>query len=165
MVPKGTALPPTSTDEVTAGLIRLLALDPSSDDDTNAAAELVARYAAHATAHRTARQPAGVTSQTEVELSPGDLWHELTRDLTYLIALANQWTQIHYIDISSESFKLPLYLGIFTYIIVLCCPEQVWDVCDEAGRGACKGGAASNICLQVGQACPAQRGPAPVSTY
>ena len=94
MVPKGTALPPTSTDEVTAGLIRLLALDPSSDDDTNAAAELVARYAAHATAHRTARQPAGATSQTEVELSPGDLWHELTRDLTYLIAPANQWTQI-----------------------------------------------------------------------
>jgi hypothetical protein len=66
---EGTARPPETWEELTAGLKRLFALDSSSYHD--AVEDLVARYISHATVHHLGQR-----------LSPADVWHELTRDLT-----------------------------------------------------------------------------------
>lgn len=66
-------IPPSSFEEVEAGLMKLLGLTAAQQP---AAAELCAAYAEKASAHRSGRA-------TPVAVAPANLWHELTRDLTY----------------------------------------------------------------------------------
>ena len=66
--------------------MRLLALDSPAHYD--AVKDLVAQYISHASAHRLGETAPGDDQQAErsteelSDLSPADVWHELTRDLT-----------------------------------------------------------------------------------
>ena len=82
----GTARPPQTWADVAAGVKRLLALESTSHDD--AVEDLMARYVSHAKRHRLCHtaaeraQHGNALLEPISDLTPADLWHELTRDLT-----------------------------------------------------------------------------------